>query len=240
MLAAAAVACRGQGARGERRSPGGLQQGQSSCLQTRTLLRAAEAGIERRPAPPAHPLPASFTPASPHHPSLGDVVDFVVCLGGDGVILHAASLFRRALPPVLSFHLGSMGFLANNEFENFRKDVRGVSGGLAGVCVEGRGARAAGAARRSGGARLQAGGCRAQMGGGARGGAAPTGRALANAAAAAQRYITTALCALGGAPNALPADPQTPTSPTPTHAHHAHTPPHTPTRPTTHTHTHTS
>lgn len=57
---------------------------------------------------------------------LGDLVDFVVCLGGDGVILHAASLFRRALPPVVSFHLGSMGFLANNEFRSFRKDLRGL------------------------------------------------------------------------------------------------------------------
>lgn len=27
-------------------------------------------------------------------------IDFVVCLGGDGVILHASYLFRRAIPPV--------------------------------------------------------------------------------------------------------------------------------------------
>ncbi len=27
-------------------------------------------------------------------------IDFVVCLGGDGVILHASALFKRAIPPV--------------------------------------------------------------------------------------------------------------------------------------------
>ena len=27
-------------------------------------------------------------------------IDFVVCLGGDGVLLHASYLFKRAIPPV--------------------------------------------------------------------------------------------------------------------------------------------
>jgi len=27
-------------------------------------------------------------------------IDFVVCVGGDGVILHASYLFKRAIPPV--------------------------------------------------------------------------------------------------------------------------------------------
>jgi len=60
---------------------------------------------------------------------LDNVVDFLVCLGGDGVILHAGSMFRRALPPVLSFHLGSMGFMTNHGFDDFKKDLRSVSGG---------------------------------------------------------------------------------------------------------------
>lgn len=29
-------------------------------------------------------------------------IDFVVCVGGDGVILHASYLFKRAIPPVSS------------------------------------------------------------------------------------------------------------------------------------------
>ncbi|GBF92618.1 ATP-NAD kinase [Raphidocelis subcapitata] len=57
---------------------------------------------------------------------LGDLVDFVVCLGGDGVILHAGALFRRALPPVLSFHLGSMGFMTNHSFDEYKRDLRNL------------------------------------------------------------------------------------------------------------------
>lgn len=33
-------------------------------------------------------------------PRLKDCVDFVVCLGGDGVILHANMLFQSNIPPV--------------------------------------------------------------------------------------------------------------------------------------------
>lgn len=39
-------------------------------------------------------------------------VDVVVTLGGDGTILHVSSLFDRcAVPPVLSFSMGTLGFL---------------------------------------------------------------------------------------------------------------------------------
>lgn len=41
-------------------------------------------------------------------------VDLVVTLGGDGTILHATSLFNQRaeeLPPVLSFSMGTLGFL---------------------------------------------------------------------------------------------------------------------------------
>ncbi len=44
-------------------------------------------------------------------PQLHSYVDFVVCLGGDGLLLHAASLFGSAMPPLISFNLGSLGFL---------------------------------------------------------------------------------------------------------------------------------
>jgi len=58
---------------------------------------------------------------------LTDVVDFMVCLGGDGVILHAASLFRTsAVPPVVSFHLGSLGFLTAHSFKDYKTTMRGV------------------------------------------------------------------------------------------------------------------
>lgn len=45
---------------------------------------------------------------------LHSYIDFVVCLGGDGLLLHAASLFGSALPPIISFKLGSLGFLTTH------------------------------------------------------------------------------------------------------------------------------
>lgn len=56
----------------------------------------------------------------------GDV-DFVVCLGGDGVILHASSLFSGPAPPIISFNLGSLGFLTSHRFEDFAADVRALT-----------------------------------------------------------------------------------------------------------------
>jgi len=46
--------------------------------------------------------------------------DFVITLGGDGTVLYASWLFQRIVPPVLSFSLGSLGFLTKFEFESFR------------------------------------------------------------------------------------------------------------------------
>ena len=50
----------------------------------------------------------------------------MVCLGGDGVLLHASSLFKRSIPPVISFNLGSLGFLTNHTFDDFQRDLRDV------------------------------------------------------------------------------------------------------------------
>ncbi|KAJ9508800.1 hypothetical protein QJQ45_028113 [Haematococcus lacustris] len=76
-----------------------------------------------------------------HHPSLhtcahtfseeerdrlAEFVDFVVCLGGDGVVLHASNLFKHSIPPVLAFNLGSLGFLTNNSFAEVEQDLRCV------------------------------------------------------------------------------------------------------------------
>lgn len=46
--------------------------------------------------------------------------DFVVTLGGDGTVLYASWLFQRVVPPVLSFSLGSLGFLTKFDFENHK------------------------------------------------------------------------------------------------------------------------
>ncbi|KAI5083102.1 hypothetical protein GOP47_0002845 [Adiantum capillus-veneris] len=53
-------------------------------------------------------------------------IDFVVCLGGDGVILYASNIFRNAVPPVVSFNLGSLGFLTAHPFDDFMQDLRAI------------------------------------------------------------------------------------------------------------------
>ncbi|KAL7625806.1 hypothetical protein AAE478_005029 [Parahypoxylon ruwenzoriense] len=46
--------------------------------------------------------------------------DFVVTLGGDGTVLYASWLFQRIVPPVLSFSLGSLGFLTKFDFNEYQ------------------------------------------------------------------------------------------------------------------------
>jgi NAD+ kinase len=47
--------------------------------------------------------------------------DICVCLGGDGTVLYASWLFQRVVPPVMSFALGSLGFLTKFDFDNYRE-----------------------------------------------------------------------------------------------------------------------
>ena len=43
--------------------------------------------------------------------NLSNLVDLVVTLGGDGTLLFASLLFPKTVPPVISFHMGTLGFL---------------------------------------------------------------------------------------------------------------------------------
>jgi NAD+ kinase len=45
--------------------------------------------------------------------------EIVVALGGDGTVLYASWLFQRIVPPVMSFALGSLGFLTKFDFDAF-------------------------------------------------------------------------------------------------------------------------
>lgn len=49
--------------------------------------------------------------------------DLVVTLGGDGTVLYVSNLFQRVVPPVISFSLGSLGFLTNFKFDQFREKM---------------------------------------------------------------------------------------------------------------------
>ncbi|KAJ3549789.1 hypothetical protein NM688_g5139 [Phlebia brevispora] len=51
-------------------------------------------------------------------------IDLVITLGGDGTILHASSLFKSgAVPPVLSFSMGTLGFLLPFHIDDFAKAI---------------------------------------------------------------------------------------------------------------------
>lgn len=54
------------------------------------------------------------------HPQLFDIV---LALGGDGTVLYASWLFQRVVPPVLSFSLGSLGFLTKFDFGKYRETL---------------------------------------------------------------------------------------------------------------------
>ncbi|OAQ72750.1 NAD+ kinase Utr1 [Pochonia chlamydosporia 170] len=54
--------------------------------------------------------------------------DLVLTLGGDGTVLFTSWLFQRIVPPVLSFSLGSLGFMTTFEFEKYKSHLNRVMG----------------------------------------------------------------------------------------------------------------
>ncbi|KAL4947670.1 ATP-NAD kinase-like domain-containing protein [Aspergillus filifer] len=62
-------------------------------------------------------------------------VDLSVTLGGDGTILHASSLFATCVnvPPMLSFSMGTLGFLGEWKFSEYKSAFREVYMSGAGV-----------------------------------------------------------------------------------------------------------
>ncbi|KAI3113099.1 hypothetical protein CBS147333_3091 [Penicillium roqueforti] len=57
-----------------------------------------------------------------------DKFDLVLTLGGDGTVLFTSWLFQRVVPPVLCFSLGSLGFLTNFEFADYKSQLNAVMG----------------------------------------------------------------------------------------------------------------
>ncbi len=55
---------------------------------------------------------------------LGDVIDFVIAVGGDGTILHVSSLFEKEVPPILSFSMGTLGFLMPFRIDDYKEALR--------------------------------------------------------------------------------------------------------------------
>ncbi|CAF0872632.1 unnamed protein product [Adineta ricciae] len=65
-------------------------------------------------------------------------IDLIVCLGGDGTLLHASSIFQRSCPPVLSFSMGSLGFLTPFDFKHHDKIINEVISGNVAVLLRTR------------------------------------------------------------------------------------------------------
>ncbi|XP_049610908.1 NAD kinase isoform X1 [Syngnathus scovelli] len=65
-------------------------------------------------------------------------VDFIICLGGDGTLLYASSLFQESVPPVMAFHLGSLGFLTPFKFDAYQSQVTQVIEGNAAIVLRSR------------------------------------------------------------------------------------------------------
>lgn len=66
--------------------------------------------------------------ASDDGTSTADKVDVIATFGGDGTVLRAASLFKLhgAVPPIVSFSMGTLGFLGEWDFSEYKKVWREV------------------------------------------------------------------------------------------------------------------
>lgn len=70
--------------------------------------------------------PSSSFSSSSDSRLLAEKVDVISTLGGDGTILHAASLFATtaSVPPILSFGMGTLGFLGEYKFSEHKRAFR--------------------------------------------------------------------------------------------------------------------
>ncbi|KAM3418494.1 hypothetical protein BST61_g4475 [Cercospora zeina] len=57
-----------------------------------------------------------------------ELFDLVLTLGGDGTVLYTSWLFQRIVPPVLAFSLGSLGFLTNFDYKQYKDQLNRVMG----------------------------------------------------------------------------------------------------------------
>ncbi|KAF3220028.1 NADH kinase pos5 [Orbilia oligospora] len=77
---------------------------------------------------PIHATPYTTLPPYPNRNPYHLKTSLTVTFGGDGTILHAASLFSTSpvVPPLLSFSLGTLGFLGPWKFSDYRAAITAV------------------------------------------------------------------------------------------------------------------
>ncbi|CAF2575041.1 unnamed protein product [Rotaria sp. Silwood2] len=65
-------------------------------------------------------------------------IDLIICMGGDGTLLHVSNIFQKSCPPVLSFSMGSLGFLTPFDFKHHEKILNEVVSGNVAVLLRTR------------------------------------------------------------------------------------------------------
>ncbi|KAG0282621.1 hypothetical protein BGZ96_000297, partial [Linnemannia gamsii] len=53
-------------------------------------------------------------------------IHLAITLGGDGTVLYTAWMFQQRVPPIVAFHLGSLGFLTNFSFDSYRPTISNI------------------------------------------------------------------------------------------------------------------
>lgn len=84
------------------------------------------------------PVKKKFCTFHEDYDDISNQIDLIICLGGDGTLLYASSLFQGSVPPVMAFHLGSLGFLTPFSFQDFQPQVMQVIQGNAAVVLRSR------------------------------------------------------------------------------------------------------
>lgn len=84
------------------------------------------------------PVKKKFCTFREDYDDISNQIDLIICLGGDGTLLYASSLFQGSVPPVMAFHLGSLGFLTPFSFDDFQPQVMQVIQGNAAVVLRSR------------------------------------------------------------------------------------------------------
>ncbi|KAF9130226.1 hypothetical protein BGW39_003320 [Mortierella sp. 14UC] len=53
-------------------------------------------------------------------------IHLAVTLGGDGTVLYTTWMFQQRVPPIVAFHLGSLGFLTNFCFDSYKPTMTNI------------------------------------------------------------------------------------------------------------------
>lgn len=78
----------------------------------------------------------SDTHSSSPERMLGDDIDLIVTVGGDGTVLHTSAMFECAMPPVVAIAFGSLGFMTAHSLNSCVKLLRRIFDPLPyGMCL---------------------------------------------------------------------------------------------------------